>query len=90
MTTARLPLLLAVLAISGCSYDAERMDARPRPSERPSRYNPPPAHRPPPPAANYRGELLKCRSNSCIELCGLDNPAQRPEWCANFERPGKP
>jgi hypothetical protein len=71
-----------VFALAACSYDAERVDTKPRPSSRPSRYHPAAQRLP---QENYHPELMKCRSNACVELCANEKVSERPKWCAGFE-----
>ena len=79
-----LAVALIFFLLAACSYDAERMDSGPRPSSRPSRYQPSAQAIPP---DNYHRELMPCRSNACLEACAQ---APRPQWCANLEPQRRP
>jgi hypothetical protein len=74
-----LAVLLILFLLTACSYDSERFDSGPRASSRPSRYQPQAQVLPP---TNYHPELMRCRTNACIEQC---SQPRAPAWCANLE-----
>lgn len=72
-----LSALGGAMLLVACSSGVERFkEPAPRPERKAARIAPQLRVEPEP--------LLRCRSQSCIEQCALDNEA-KPKWCSSFE-----